>query len=187
MTAVLAVPDVSRGLAFGARGFSTGREDARSFSRWVVRLSPKRAASYRSLLGFCKAQTEASIAAQPIRAKLSELNLSLRVGSHIKIATWLSVGTSPLCDGRFSPETTRARPAPHLSLALGAGRTSPEDTWGASPCSQPTAPKNNFLLSESGEENNLVGVRHLRYVVVCDCAVVVFSLLKRKLTFVSSN
>lgn len=29
--AMLAIPDVSSGLAFGVRGFSAGREDARSF------------------------------------------------------------------------------------------------------------------------------------------------------------
>lgn len=89
-------PDVSSGLAFGARGLSTGTEDTGSFRRWAVRLSPKRAAWIRSLLGFRKAQTGTSAAVQPVRAKSGALRLSSRVGSHVKVATWLSVGTCPL-------------------------------------------------------------------------------------------
>lgn len=37
---------------------------------------------------------------------------------HPKIATWLSAGTSPVLDGRISPDTPGASPAPHPHAGL---------------------------------------------------------------------
>lgn len=57
----------------------------------------------------------------------------------------------------------------------GAGGISRGHTGCITVRTQPTAPKNNFLLPESGEDKNSVRVRRVRRIVICDCAVVGFS------------